>query len=200
IVRDSSLGVRKYCPVALTPEAIKYPTEPTINAAPMANFVPAFMPDYTSLYLPILRLLQSPRHGGVRRRDAGDVDRGHEGVVEADDGGLDPLRQGDLGQRPPPAPDGYHGMGRAHDEGVAHLAHPGRDRHVDVGVGLGRVGAREQADGEAAPLLRAPRGGFHHAPQPAAQEHRAPLRQEAPDGRRPLRLLRSAPAAADHGY
>ena len=75
---------------------------------------------------------------------------------------------------------------------------PGRDRHVDMGIGLLRVHAREQADGEAAPLLRAARGGFHHASQPAAQEHRTPLRQEASDRPRPLRLLRRAPAAADH--
>ena len=87
---------------------------------------------------------------------------------------------------------------RPHDQCVAHLAHPGRDRHVDMGIGLLRVHAREQADGEAAPLLRAARGGFHHASQPAAQEHRTPLRQEASDRPRPLRLLRRAPAAADH--
>src|SRR2546426_7902969 len=42
---DSSLGVRKYCPVCLTPDAIRYPTDPTIRTAPMANLVPAFMPN-----------------------------------------------------------------------------------------------------------------------------------------------------------
>src|SRR2546430_16066072 len=39
----------------------------------------------------------------------------------------------------------------------------------------------------------------HHAAEPAAHEHSSLLGYQAPDGRRPLGLLRRAGGASDHG-
>src|SRR2546426_2532997 len=55
---------------------------------------------YTTLFrsLPSLRLLQRPAHRLFRALDPGNIDRGREGVVQADHRGLDPLGERDLGQ------------------------------------------------------------------------------------------------------
>src|SRR5256886_12329901 len=45
---------------------------------------------------------------------------------------LDALRHSDLRQGSPPTPDRDSGLRRPHDQRVAHLAHPGGERYVDV--------------------------------------------------------------------
>src|SRR5439155_876128 len=80
----------------------------------------------------------------------------------------------------------------------SHLAHPRRERHLDVRIRLRGIGARQNAYRKAACFLRTARGGLHHAAQPATQQHRALFGEEAADDHGPLRLLRAAPAAADH--
>src|SRR3989449_769864 len=70
---------------------------------------------HAQLYLPSARLLQGPLDGGPGRRDPGNLDGRREGIVKPDYGCLDALRQRDLGQRPPPAPDRDDGLRRAHD-------------------------------------------------------------------------------------
>src|ERR1700719_1501635 len=90
-LRDSSLGVRKYCPVCLMPDAIRYPTDPTISTAPTANFVPAvifMLPLYIRFDRPVHRRLRAPaaaqwsaastarRHSASRARIAAPPARG----------------------------------------------------------------------------------------------------------------------------
>src|SRR5438093_13719946 len=109
------------------PEAMSQTTEPAMTTAPMTHLVPAFMP---SIYPP--RSLQRPTHRLRGTRDPWDVHLAFEGIVEPHDRRSDPQGQCDLRQCAHSAADGNHRLRPAHDQRVAHLAHAGRDRHVDV--------------------------------------------------------------------
>src|SRR5438445_4829517 len=174
------------------PEAISQPTEPTMTTAPMTNLVPAFMP---SIYPP--RPLQRPTHRFDRTLDPRDVHFAFEGIVEPHDRRSDPQRQRDLRQRAHAAADGNHRLRPPHDQRVAHLAHAGRDRHVDVLIRRRRIGARQDADGHASDGRTGAHGhGFHHATQTSAQDHGPRLREQSTHHRGGHRLIRRAGAAA----
>src|SRR5882724_9699883 len=165
----------------------------------MANFVPAFIPSIIPLYLPAPRLLQRPAHRLFRPLDARNIHARLEGIMKPHHGGLDAARQGDLRERAPAAPDGDDGARRPHDQRIAHLTHPRRERDIDVGVRVARIVPGQNPDGEPAGLLRAARRRRHHATEPAAQEYRTPLGYQTPDGGRPLALLPRARGASDDG-
>src|SRR6266496_912121 len=163
----------------------------------MANLVPAFIGP--ELYLPASRLLQRPMYRLFRPLHARNIHARREGIVKPHHWCLDAPRQGDFRERTPAASDGDDGTRRSYDQRVAHLTHPGCARDVDVGVRFARIGPRQNPEAEPAGLLRTARRRRHHAAEPAAHEHSSLLGYQAPDGRRPLGLLRRAGGASDHG-
>src|SRR6267143_232129 len=80
-------------------------------------------------------------------RDAADAIGPAAGAFQ-DHGRLVLVRDGELVQRADPAADHDHGVGGADDKRVAHPAHAGRDRDVDVVVRVAFVEAGQYPDDE----------------------------------------------------
>src|SRR5207247_1299675 len=79
----------------------------------------------------------------------------------------EPLREGDLGQRPPAAADRDHGVAGRRDGEVPHMPEPGGDSVVDPLVRVAAARPGENADRGASSSLRAAHRGRHHLAEPA---------------------------------
>jgi hypothetical protein len=86
-----------------------------------------------------------------------------------------------LRQRAPRAADDDDGIGRAHDGGVAGLAHAGGDDGAQAGMGLRALGAGEHPNDHAAGRAGALGHRAHHTRVAAADHGRAARGQQAAD-------------------
>ena len=90
------------------------------------------------------------------------------------------VRDGQLVQRADPAADHDDRVGGADDERVAHPAHAGRDRDVDVRIRVAFVESGQDPDHQPASALRAAAYRLHHAGEAAGDHDRAALREQLP--------------------
>ena len=95
------------------------------------------------------------------------------GAFETDDELPELAAECDLGERAEAVADRDQAERRARDQRVARLADAGGNRNADEGIGVRRVGFRQQAEREAADARHAFAYGLHHTLTAAADHGEA---------------------------